>query len=395
MLSTTAAGLSVARAQRRSSARLVRRCCAVGHAEGSQESREVRLDEVDGEGFAEGVALVLAQDPVAAVVDDEELRAEPVLASARELPDPVEEAAVADHGQRRPAGRRRRTERRRPGVAERARAERVEEAPRLECGEVGRGPVGEDGHVPGADGIPRECGADRLEEAALELVALLPEAAVDPLPGLAGEALAAGLPLRHRVDKRAEDGLGVADERERVVGRADPLGRDVDLDDATGRAERVLAGGLGAELGADAEEDVRGAHGLLERALVTGRAERERVVVGERALAHVGRGDRRAEPLCEGANLVPGAGAEDAASGPDHGLLGRSQECGGLRHVGQRRLGGRAVQLVDARQVGLAGQQVDGDLEEDRSCRRARGATPGLGEQLRDLVWPSLRAPST
>ena len=45
-----------------------------------QLPRKSGLDQVDVGRLAELVALVLAQDPVAAVVDEEELRLEPVLA---------------------------------------------------------------------------------------------------------------------------------------------------------------------------------------------------------------------------------------------------------------------------------------------------------------------------
>ena len=63
------------------------------------ERAEVGLDEVDARRLAELVALVLAQDPVAAVVDEQELRVEPVLARGGELGDPVVEAAVAGDGE--------------------------------------------------------------------------------------------------------------------------------------------------------------------------------------------------------------------------------------------------------------------------------------------------------
>ena len=56
-------------------------------AEGLDQRAEVGLDQVDVGRLAELVALVLAQDPVAAVVDEQELRVERVLARGRELGD--------------------------------------------------------------------------------------------------------------------------------------------------------------------------------------------------------------------------------------------------------------------------------------------------------------------
>ena len=50
------------------------------HAEGLDRRPEVGLLEVDGERLAEPVPLVGAQDPVAAVVHEQELRAQAVLA---------------------------------------------------------------------------------------------------------------------------------------------------------------------------------------------------------------------------------------------------------------------------------------------------------------------------
>ena len=47
--------------------------------------------------MAEGVVLVLAQDPVAAVVDDQQLGGDPVLGGGPELGQGVLQAAVADH----------------------------------------------------------------------------------------------------------------------------------------------------------------------------------------------------------------------------------------------------------------------------------------------------------
>ena len=88
-------------------------------------------------------------------------------------------------------------------------------------------------------------------------------------------------------------------DAEPLVGRAEVLGARVDLDQAALELERPLPGRLGAELGADGEHDVGGAQELLERALVAGRADGERVVGRDRALAHVGGRGGRPEALGE------------------------------------------------------------------------------------------------
>ena len=71
------------------------------HAVRSADGGEVGLDELDGERLAIRPLLILAKDPVGAVVDEQELRGETVLARARELGDSVPEAAVSDNGERR------------------------------------------------------------------------------------------------------------------------------------------------------------------------------------------------------------------------------------------------------------------------------------------------------
>ena len=65
-------------------------------AEGARERGEVRLLEIDREGLAVRLRLILAQDSVATVVDEQELRRKTVLAGCGELLDAVEKAAVAD-----------------------------------------------------------------------------------------------------------------------------------------------------------------------------------------------------------------------------------------------------------------------------------------------------------
>ena len=127
---------------------------------------------------------------------------------------------------------------------------------------------------------------------------------------------------------------------------------------------------------------------LLERRLVHGRADGERVVLGERALAHVGRRDRRAEPLRERAQLGPRARSE-ARRRPAQttGAVGAGEQPGGLVERASSGSGSSRGRACPARRrdVRLAGEQVDRDLDEDRAARRRQRAAPGLGEQLRDL----------
>ena len=79
------------------------------------------------------------------------------------------------------------------------------------------------------------------------------------------------------------------------------------------------------------------AHGRL----VQRRPDRQRVVLGEGALAHVGRRHRRAQPLRDRAQLLPGAGAEHAAAGPDDRRR-RRRRAGGRPRPGARRRGAEA-----------------------------------------------------
>ena len=78
--------------------------------------------------MAEGVVLVLTQDPVAAVVDDQQLGSDPVLGGGAQLGERVLQATVANDGQDGSAGvGDRGADRRRPGVAQRPRSQRVQE----------------------------------------------------------------------------------------------------------------------------------------------------------------------------------------------------------------------------------------------------------------------------
>ena len=214
-------------------------------------------------------------------------------------------------------------------------------------------PVGQDGHVPGADGVARERLADGAHEPSLEPAVLPVEPRVDPRANL-GDPLLAGRALGRRkaFEQRREHAAGVADQPERLVGRPDPPRVGVDVDEAAAELQGVVARRLGAELGADGEDRVGPGEKLLDGGLVGGGSGRERVIVREGALAHVGRHHGRAEALGDRAQLVPGAGAQHAAAGPDHGPLGVGEEAHGLGEValgGQRRQLGRRVELAHGR----------------------------------------------
>ena len=70
----------------------------------SASARKSGWTKVDAGRLPELVALVLPQDPVAAVVDEKELGVEPVLAGGGQLRDPVVEAAVAGDREHRAPG---------------------------------------------------------------------------------------------------------------------------------------------------------------------------------------------------------------------------------------------------------------------------------------------------
>ncbi len=155
---------------------------------------------------------------------------------------------------------------------------------------------------------PRSCASSRV---------------VDPRASL-GDSLLAGRALdrRQAFEQRLEHAAGVADQPERLVGRPDPPRIGVDVDEAAAELQGVVARRLGAELRADGEDRVGPGEKLLDGGLVGGGSRCEWVVVREGALAHVGRHHRRAEALGDGAQLVPGAGAQHAPAGPDHGPFG-------------------------------------------------------------------------
>ena len=120
--------------------------------------------------------------------------------------------------------------------------------------------------------------------------------------------------------------VGDGAEFDRIVA-TDLGGVDVDVDQLRrGNVERVLAfpgtavGFL--EAGAEAENVVRVAATVVDvlRAPETGHAERQRMIVGQRALAHQRMRDRDAQVVDELGKLLRRVGDQNAAAGIDDRL---------------------------------------------------------------------------
>ena len=130
----------------------------------------------------------------------------------------------------------------------------------------------------------------------------------------------------------AGDVLAVADDRHVGPAHLALLGRvDVDVDDLGLGGEAVdLAGDAVVEAGAEGDQQVAALHRRDRRgvAVHAGHAERQRVVVGERAAGHQRRDDVDAGQLGELAHLLGGAGLEDAAADVEHRPLGSRGSAG-------------------------------------------------------------------
>ena len=112
-------------------------------------------------------------------------------------------------------------------------------------------------------------------------------------------------------------------------------GVDVDVDDLGVFAElRRLADDAVVETRADIEQQVALDHRLVGvgGAVHAEHAERERVSLGENALAEQRGGDRCLESLCEISQLLVGAGNHATLAGKNHWALGLGNEVGGLLH---------------------------------------------------------------
>ena len=262
-----------------------------------------------------------------------------------------------------------------------------------------------DGRVVAVDGVHQvphhAVGVERRLVGGAQRHPLLGVLILDPLHlvhrAAAAVALGPGLTL-DLLDHLREHQLGVADDRvvEVVV--------LVEVDGVDGALHHHLAAGdlsrgeVAGEARADAEDRV----GLVEEVArhlghrVGGRAQGERMVLGEGALAAVGRGDGGVEQFRERRELLAGLGPEDALAGEDHRALGREQRRDGVAHVGG--IAGAAMRrdgaVVRDRRIGLFGAHVGGGLEQHG--RAAAGAQEGVGaaQELGDAPrLVDLRAP--
>ncbi len=202
------------------------------------------------------------------------------------------------------------------------------------------------------------------------------------------------------VDQRLEREAGVADQRVLGVDVLVDIGgieRRVDDRLVLGLGEGEPVGGVG-EATADPEDDVGLAHEVGELAglaLARG-AQRERVVLGERALAVEAGRHRRLEALRELLEGVPALRVVDALAREDHGTFGLEEHVGDLLDalgVGARavRRGGLVVELA----LEVHPEHVLGDLDQrrlwaavSRRAERAAHRFPdglGVGELLTGL----------
>ena len=252
------------------------------------------------------------------------------------------------------------------------------ERPRLVDREVRRRPVGQDGHVPGGDGVAGERGADRLAGgrarapvrcSAIRSFAAATRAGPSSLAGPGSRSASAARtafasPTRPSASYVAPIRRGSAStwiSRPESSSAYCPV---VSAPSSVPTARRTSA----------PPEEL--AHGRL----VQRRPDRQRVVLGEGALAHVGRRHRRAQPLRDRAQLLPGARAEHAAAGPDDRRLGGRQAGGRPRRAPRRPgagapPGSRPAPRAGRRSPRRAGRRGS-PRRRARSAASARGARP-------------------
>ena len=317
---------------------------------------------------------------------------EPVLAGRRELGQPVlkpPSPTTASAGDLRQRGLC--AERGGPRVAERSRPERVEQAARRERGEVRGGAVGEDRHVPG---VTRPAGSDSrivVRSPELEPGPRVGEAARDRSRSAATRppACPSGSRAGTRAASPARRVPRVADERRPRPGssrRSAPgrrrRGRACG---ARSRQSRVVSAPSSVPTARSTSASSRNA---AQRAVVAGRAGGERMILGQSALAHERRRDGDAQPLGERAQLLPGAGREHAAAGPDRRALGPGEQARGLVERRRVRWCDRRGSSVERshRHARLPFQHVPRHLDVDGPGRRGQRPAPGLREQLRDRL---------
>ncbi len=289
------------------------------NAETLCESDEVWPRQLGGGGLAECVGHVLAQDAVAAVVDDQPGDVGVVLTCGGELCDRVHGAAVACDRERPLAATDRRRDGSRVGESEPARAlggmelpvERIPRRP---------GPVRGDGHVPERVSGTGHGGPKIAHQGQLCLDVLSGKPALHGLSQLGRRPPARGaVPARHLFGHRLECEARVGvDAEARMIGFEDPrFGIDVNQP-ATGTERVVIARHL-THRGTDGQQHVGVLHELGGVPVLDPRRRRQRVIEADRALAADGRDHRCANQFGEGLQGLPSAcGASNPATGQDH-----------------------------------------------------------------------------
>src|SRR5215208_2823418 len=137
-----------------------------GDAECLAQVSEVRALEIDAERRLAGVALVVPEHPVAAVVDDYDRHRQALLGHGRELAAGEEDAAVAVDADRADA-RGCRAHRGGEAEPERAPAHRIEQLSWLRERVKGGDPITGDAHVGGDDGVVGKGVREGVEEGEL------------------------------------------------------------------------------------------------------------------------------------------------------------------------------------------------------------------------------------
>jgi hypothetical protein len=150
-------------------------------------------------------------------------------------------------------------------------------------------------------------------------------------------------PLLRRRDQLLQDESGVAEDRDRgVVGLVEVAGVVGGVDDRLPRRDDRGRDVVAGEAGADRQDHVAVEEALAAVAGIddAARAERQRVVLGEGALAVGRRHDRQVEEVGERRQLLARFGIEHALAGDDDRRLGRDQHP--RRIVDVARVAGRA-----------------------------------------------------